>query len=294
MDTGGGRSRIDEVFYKDSKQPVEIRVQDLLSRMTLPEKVAQMAQIDRRVVTPDALTNLSIGSVLSSGGSAPHPRASAVQWADMVDEMQRWALSSRLGIPIIYATDAVHGHNNLLDATIFPHNVGLGATRDGELARRIGAATALEVRATGIHCTFAPCIAVCRDPRWGRCYESYSEDTEIVRAMTTIVSGLQGLPPKDHPGGYPFLAGNKSVIACAKHFVGDGGTYRGINEGNTDCTFDELERIHLKPYLDCLVQGVCTIMASYTSWNGRALHSDHYLLTVVLKEKLGFKVLVVL
>ncbi|XP_020683228.1 uncharacterized protein LOC110100144 [Dendrobium catenatum] len=289
MATAGGGSGSSDVLYKDPHQPVEIRVQDLLSRMTLQEKVAQMAQIERAVVSPTALTELSIGSVLSSGGSAPQPCASALHWADMVDAMQRCALSSRLGIPIIYSTDAVHGHNNLLHATIFPHNVGLGATRDGELARRIGVATALEVRATGIHCTFAPCVAVCQDPRWGRCYESYSEDTKIVRDMTTIVSGLQGSPPKDHLPGYPFIVGSKNVIACAKHFVGDGGTHRGINEGNTNCSFEELEKIHIMPYRDCLDQGVCTIMASYSSWNDRALHSDRYLLTDILKGKLGFK-----
>ncbi|KAG0487819.1 hypothetical protein HPP92_006630 [Vanilla planifolia] len=284
-----GSIRIEGAPYKDPSQPVEIRVEDLLSRMTLLEKVAQMAQIERLVTSPYALTKLSIGSVLSSGGSAPHHGSSALHWADMIDTMQRWALSSRLGIPIIYATDAVHGHNNLLDATIFPHNVGLGASRDRELAFRIGVATALEVRATGIHCTFAPCVAVCRDPRWGRCYESYSEDTEIVRSMTAIISGLQGSPPEDHLAGYPFHAGNKNVISCAKHFVGDGGTYKGVNEGNTICAYEELERIHMKPYIDCLAKGVCSIMASYSSWNGRPLHSDRYLLTEILKGKLGFK-----
>ncbi|XP_020242073.1 uncharacterized protein LOC109820359 isoform X1 [Asparagus officinalis] len=165
--------------------------------------------------------------------------------------------------------------------------------RDGELARRIGAATALEVRASGIHYTFAPCVAVCRDPRWGRCYESYSEDPEIVRMMTPIVSGLQGSPPEGHPAGYPFLAGSKNVIACAKHFVGDGGTDKGINEGDTICSFEELEQIHMRPYPDCLAQGVCTVMVSYSSWNGRPLHSDRYLITDILKGKLGFKGMVI-
>lgn len=150
-------------------------------------------------------------------------------------------------------------------------------------------ATALEVRASGIQYTFAPCVAVCRDPRWGRCYESYSEDPEIVRMMTLIISGLQGTPPQGHPAGYPFLAGSKNVIACAKHFVGDGGTDKGLNEGNTICSYEELERIHMRPYLDCLAQGVCTVMASYSSWNGRPLHSDRYLITDILKNKLGFK-----
>ncbi|XP_052205914.1 uncharacterized protein LOC127810445 isoform X2 [Diospyros lotus] len=130
---------------------------------------------------------------------------------------------------------------------------------------------------------------VCRDPRWGRTYECYSEDTEIVKKMTSIVSGLQGQPPKGHPGNYPFVAGRNKVVACAKHFVGDGGTDKGINEGNTIATYDDLERIHMAPYLDCISQGVCTVMASYTSWNGTRMHSHHFLLTEVLKEKLGFK-----
>ncbi|KAK9124422.1 hypothetical protein Sjap_014024 [Stephania japonica] len=216
-------------------------------------------------------------------------RASAADWADMVDFFQHYALQSRLGVPIIYGTDAVHGHNNVYGATVFPHNVGLGATRDVDLVRRIGAATALEVRATGVHYTFAPCVAVCRDPRWGRCYESYSEDPETVRKLTSIVSGLQGSPPVGHPEGYPYLAGRNNVIACAKHFVGDGGTKRGINEGNTLSSFDDLEKIHLVPYLDCISQGVCTIMPSYSSWNGSKMHSDKFLLTNILKDKLGFK-----
>ncbi|KAL0533597.1 hypothetical protein IC582_027636 [Cucumis melo] len=131
---------------------------------------------------------------------------------------------------------------------------------------------------------------VSRDPRWGRCYESYSEDTEVVRKMTSLVEGLQGKPPKGYPKGYPFVAGRNNVIACAKHFVGDGGTDKGLNEGNTIIdSYDELERIHMAPYLDCIAQGVSTVMASYSSWNGNPLHAHHFLLTQVLKEKLGFK-----
>ncbi|KAI3938497.1 hypothetical protein MKW98_012760, partial [Papaver atlanticum] len=163
----------------------------------------------------------------------------------MIDTFQNSALQSRLGIPIIYATDAVHGHNNVFGATIFPHNIGLGATRDADLVQRIGAATALEVRATGVHCAFAPCVAVARDPRWGRYYESFSEDTEIVRNMASIVAGLQGLPPAGHPNGYPYVAGRNNVIACAKHFVGDGGTDKGINEGNAILSLSDLENIHM-------------------------------------------------
>ncbi|KAL7247345.1 hypothetical protein ACSBR2_002292 [Camellia fascicularis] len=275
--------------YKDPNEPIESRIKDLLSRMTLKEKIGQMTQIDRGVATPSAIRDLSIGSILSAGGGGPFEKAVSSDWADMIDGFQKAALESRLGIPLIYATDAIHGNNNVYGATVFPHNVGLGATRDEELTRRIGVATALEVRASGAHYTFAPCVAVCRDSRWGRCYESYSEDTEIVRKMTSIVTGLQGQLPQGHTKGYPFVAGRKNVIACAKHFVGDGGTDKGINEGNTVASYDELERIHMAPYLDCISQGVCTVMASYSSWNGRKLHSDHFLLTQVLKEKLGFK-----
>ncbi|KAL5662212.1 hypothetical protein ACJX0J_029337, partial [Zea mays] len=217
-------------------------------------------------------------------------QASPADWAAMVDGFQRLAISSRLGVPILYGTDAVHGHNNVYGATVFPHNVGLGACRDGELARRIGEATALEVRATGIHWTFAPCVAVCRDPRWGRCYESYSEDPEIVRSLTTIVSGLQGQPSADHPHGYPFLASpRENVLACAKHFAGDGGTDKGVTEGNAICSYEDLEAIHMRPYPDCMAQGVATVMTSYSKWNGEPLHSSRYLLTDVLKGKLGFK-----
>ncbi|CAI8596852.1 unnamed protein product [Vicia faba] len=251
-----------DCLYKNPNQPIEARIKDLLSRMTLHEKIAQMTQIERTVATSSVIRDLSIGSILSSGGSAPFENALSSDWADMVDAYQKSALGSRLGIPLIYGIDAVHGNNSVYAATIFPHNLGLGATRDADLVRRIGAATALEVKASGMHYNFAPCVAVCKDPRWGRSYECYSEDTEIVRKMTSMVSGLQGQPPQGHEHGYPFVAGRNNVVACAKHFVGDG---------------------------DCISQGVSTIMASYTSWNGRKLHADRFLLTEVLKEKLGFK-----
>ncbi|CAA0384742.1 unnamed protein product [Arabidopsis thaliana] len=275
--------------YKNKDAPVEARVKDLLSRMTLPEKIGQMTQIERVVTTPPVITDNFIGSVLNGGGSWPFEDAKTSDWADMIDGYQNAALASRLGIPIIYGIDAVHGNNNVYGATIFPHNIGLGATRDADLIRRIGAATALEVRACGAHWAFAPCVAALRDPRWGRSYESYSEDPDIICELSSLVSGLQGEPPKEHPNGYPFLAGRNNVVACAKHFVGDGGTDKGINEGNTIVSYEELEKIHLAPYLNCLAQGVSTVMASYSSWNGSKLHSDYFLLTELLKQKLGFK-----
>ncbi|EXC01487.1 Lysosomal beta glucosidase [Morus notabilis] len=288
--------------YRNPNDAVEARVKDLLCRMTLEEKVGQMTQIERRVATadPGIIRSRFIGSMLSATGSGPAADASFCDWANMVNEFQKSALETRLAIPLLYGIDAIHGNGSVSGATIFPHNVGLGATRDPDLVREIGAATALEVKASGIHCTYAPCVAtqrhkdisVCKDPRWGRCYESYSEDTEIVRNMTSIVTGLQGQPPKGHPKGYPFIAGSRNTIACAKHFVGDGGTENGQNEGNTVLHEKELERIHMAPYLDCIEKGVCMVMASYSSWNGCKMHSNRKLLTEVLKDKLGFKVIV--
>ncbi|XP_075090134.1 uncharacterized protein LOC107821430 [Nicotiana tabacum] len=284
---------MDDCIYKNSSAPIEARVKDLLSRMTLQEKIGQMTQIERTVVAPSVIRDLSIGSILSVGGSAPFEDAPSEAWADMVDGFQKAALGSRLGIPLLYGVDAIHGNNNVYGATIFPQNVGLGATRDADLAQKIGVVTALEVRACGINYTFAPCVAVCRDPRWGRCYESYGEDTELVRMMSSIITGLQGEPPPDYPQNYPFLAGRDKVVACAKHFVGDGGTDQGVNEGNTISSYDDLERIHITPYIDCISQGVCTVMASYSRWNGTHLHANHFLLTEVLKGKLGFKGIVI-
>ncbi|CAA7036669.1 unnamed protein product [Microthlaspi erraticum] len=275
--------------YKNPEAPVEARVQDLLSRMTLMEKIGQMTQIERAVTTHAGITDFFIGSVLNGGGSWPFEDAMSSDWADMIDGFQNAALATRLGIPIMYGIDAVHGNNNVYGATIFPHNIGLGATRDADVIRRIGAATALEVRASGAHWAFAPCVATLTDPRWGRSYECYSEDTNTICELTSLVSGLQGEPPKEHPNGYPFLAGRNNVVACAKHFVGDGGTENGTNEGNTIVSYEDLERIHVAPYLNCLAQGVSTVMASYSSWNGRKLHSDYFLLTELLKQKLGFK-----
>ncbi|GJY60791.1 beta-glucosidase BoGH3B-like protein [Tanacetum coccineum] len=267
------------VVYKNANAPIEARIKDLMSRMSVKEKLGQMTQIERAVATPDVIRDLCIGSVLSGGGSKPFDKATSADWADMVDGLQKGALESRLGIPMFYGSDAVHGNNNVYGTTIFPHNVGLGATRDPDLVERIGAATALETRASGVQYAFAPCVAVCRDPRWGRCYEGYSEDTELVRKMTSLVTGLQGTPPPDHPSGYPYVAGRNNVMACAKHFVGDGGTDKGKNEGNTIISFEELENIHMLPYPDCISKGVCTVMASYSSWNGTKMHSHRHLLT---------------
>ncbi|KAI4386163.1 hypothetical protein MLD38_004121 [Melastoma candidum] len=275
--------------YKDPKQHVEVRVRDLLKRMTLAEKIGQMAQLERTAVTPEYLKEYSIGSLLSGGGSVPSPKTPPEEWIEMINEFQKGSLSSRLGIPMIYGIDAVHGHNNVYQATIFPHNVGLGVTRDPELVKKIGEATALEVRATGINYAFAPCIAVCRDPRWGRCYESYSEDTSIVRSMTEIIPGLQGDIPKGHKKGVPYLGGKDKVLGCAKHFVGDGGTTEGINENNTVVDRHGLMNIHMPGYYDAIRKGVATVMVSYSSLNGLKMHANKNLVTGFLKNKLKFK-----
>ncbi|XP_031371711.1 uncharacterized protein LOC116187215 isoform X1 [Punica granatum] len=271
--------------YKNPSMPIEYRVRDLIGRMSLKEKIGQMT-----MPFPPATAALRDGSVGGvNAGRGPCHSAPVKDWADKADELQQAALQSRLGIPLILGVDAVHGHNNAYGTTIFPHNVGLGATRDAELIRRIGAATALEARAGGINYTFAPCVAVVKDLRWNRCYESYSEVPEIVGKMASIITGLQGLPPAEHTKGHPFVAGRNNVIACAKHFVGDGGTEGGKNEGDTRISNDKLEMVHMAPYLDCISQNVCTVMASFSSYNGQKMHSNKFLLTDVLKNKLGFK-----
>ncbi|CAI0452427.1 unnamed protein product [Linum tenue] len=251
--------------------------------MTLEEKIGQMVQIDLTVASSD------VRSVLSGGGSVPSPKASAAAWVNTVNGLQKGALSTRLGIPMIYGIDAVHGHNNVYNATIFPHNVGLGVTRDPQLIKKIGAATAKEVRATGIPYAFAPCIAVCRDPRWGRCYESYSEDHTIVQKMTEIIPGLQGDLPANSRKGVPFVVNRTKVAACAKHYMGDGGTTKGINENNTVISMNGLMSIHMPAYLNSISKGVATIMVSYSSWNGKKMHANRELVTGFLKDKLKFR-----
>ncbi|KAG5053189.1 Lysosomal beta glucosidase [Glycine soja] len=292
--------------YKDPKQPLNVRIKNLLKRMTLEEKIGQMVQIERSVATPQVMKKYFIGSVLSGGESVPATNASAETWIQMVNGIQNGSLSTRLGIPMIYGIDAVHGNNNVYKATIFPHNVGLGVTRqvnmDPVLIKKIGDATALEVRATGIQYVFAPCIAVCRDPRWGRCFESYSEDPKIAQAMTEIIPGLQGDISSNSRKGVPYVSGKHAipstfellyhrnkVAACAKHYVGDGGTTKGINENNTVISYSELLRIHMPPYYDSIVKGVSTVMVSYSSWNGQKMHANHFLVTNYLKNKLKFR-----
>jgi|SaaInl5LU_22_DNA_1037371.scaffolds.fasta_scaffold21161_2 beta-glucosidase len=255
------------------------KVEDLLSRMTLEQKIGQMAQSERMGCTPDEVKKYHLGSVLSGGGSAPGENRPA-DWVKMNQEY--WAASmeedaDHLAIPLIYGVDAIHGNNNVLGATVFPHNIGLGATKDPDLLKRIAQVTAREILATGVEWTFAPTLAVARDNHWGRTYESYSEDPEIVTSYSGgFVQGLQS------------DLGEDSVVACVKHWVGDGGTTNGIDQGETSVTKDELERLHISPYFPALEAGVLTVMVSFNSWNGDKCHGHKTLVTDVLKGELAF------
>ncbi|MEU9020835.1 glycoside hydrolase family 3 N-terminal domain-containing protein [Actinomadura sp. NPDC048394] len=268
--------------YLDPALPVAARVDDLLSRMSLDDKLGQMTQPERRYITPEEVGRYRIGSVMSAGGSAPSPNT-AESWADMVDGYQKGALSAPLRIPMMYGVDAVHGHNNVVGATIFPHDIGLGAARDPALVRDIGAATAEEMTATGADWDFAPCLCVARDDRWGRTYESFGEVPALPSAMASLIDGLQGAEP----------GGPASVLATAKHFVGDGGTEGGRDRGDAKISEEELRAVHLPPFREAVRRGVASVMVSYSSWNGVKMHANRYLITDVLKGELGFKGFVV-
>ncbi|HSR99843.1 MAG TPA: glycoside hydrolase family 3 N-terminal domain-containing protein [Kofleriaceae bacterium] len=263
--------------YQDPSLPVATRVNDLLGRMTLDEKIGQMTQAERGAVTNAQITQFRLGSLLSGGGSAP-AQNNATGWANMYDGFQNAALATPLKIPLIYGVDAVHGHNNVVGATIFPHNIGLGATRDPALVQSIGRAVGEEVSGTGIDWDFAPCLCVARNDRWGRTYESFGETPDLVSSMATIVTGLQGSS----------LSAPGSVLATAKHFVGDGGTTGGMDQGNTQITEAELRQIHLPPFQAAVQRGVGAVMISFSSWNGVKMHGNQFLITQVLKGELGF------
>ncbi|MBO3749552.1 glycoside hydrolase family 3 C-terminal domain-containing protein [Streptosporangiaceae bacterium NEAU-GS5] len=268
--------------YQDPTLPVATRVNDLLSRMSLDEKIGQMTQAERASVTNAQITQFRLGSILSGGGSAPSPN-NATSWANMYDGFQNAALATPLAIPMIYGVDAVHGHNNVSGATIFPHNIGLGATRDPALVQNIGRAVAEEVSGTGIDWDFAPCLCVARNDRWGRTYESFGEKPELATQMATIITGLQGTT----------LGGAASVMATAKHYVGDGGTTNGTDQGDTQLSEADLRAIHLPPFQEAVRRGVGSVMISYSSWNGAKMHGNQYLITTVLKGELGFSGFVV-
>ena len=268
-----------------SAQRVEAEICRLLATMSLAAKVGQMLQGEIANLTPDDTREYALGSVLNGGGSWPNgdKRAAVRDWLGLADAHHQASLASASGVPVLWGTDAVHGHNNVFGATVFPHNIGLGAAGDAALLERIGAATAAEVAATGIDWTFAPTLAVVRDDRWGRTYESYSEDPAIVCAFAErMFAGLQGTA-----GTEGFLAGNK-VLATAKHFVGDGGT-GGVDQGDAVCSEAALRHIHGEGHVRALAAGAQVVMAAFNSWNGAKLHGHRYLLTEVLKERMGFR-----
>lgn len=267
------------------------RIASILGAMTLAQKVGQMLQPEIRYVTPQDARTYRFGSILNGGGSWPgnSKNATVGDWVALADAYYDAVMSPGApAIPIIWGTDAVHGHSNVIGATLFPHNIGLGATRDPALIERIGEITALEVAVTGLDWTFAPAVITARDARWGRVYEGYSEDPEVVRLYAGPgVRGIQGAV-----GTASFLDSTR-ILATAKHFIGDGGTDRGVDRGNNLSTEQQLLDIHGQGYITALEAGVQTVMASYSSWQGSKLHGHRYLLTDVLKGKMGFDGLIV-
>lgn len=279
---------------------METQVDDLLCRMTLAEKIGQMTQAEKNSITPEEVAEYTIGSVLSGGGGNPTPNT-AEAWAQMVGAFQEGARRSRLAIPLLYGVDAVHGHNNVYGATIFPHNIGLGASRDADLVERVARATACELAATQINWDFAPSVSVPQDIRWGRSKEGFSEEAALVSQLGAAY--VRGLQQAERP-----------VLGCAKHFLGDGGTAWGttrryswipgwwqsedaqrwqIDQGDTVGEEAALLAIHLPPYIAAIEAGVGSIMVSYSSWNGTKMHKHRRLVTDCLKGELGFEGFVV-
>lgn len=276
-------------------QGIERRAAIILAKMSLHEKVGQIVQPELKYVTPDDVIEYHLGSILNGGGTTPNndKYASVADWVNQADQFYRASMDTsdgNVGIPLIWGSDAIHGNNNLLGATLFPHNIGLGAANDIELISKIGSVTALEVAATGVNWTFGPTVAVVRDVRWGRTYESYSEDPKIVANYArAMVEGIQGVAGSRTPGVYT----PGKLVATAKHFVGDGGTTRGIDRGDTAVSEQELLSIHAAGYIAALDSNVLTTMASFNSWNGKKLHGHGYLLNEILKKRMGFDGLVV-
>lgn len=272
-------------------------IEQLMGSMTLLEKIGQMTQVDVNSLHDGAVREFGLGSVLSGGGGNPDPNNPGA-WAEMVRRVESEALESRLGIPLLYGVDAVHGHSNMRGATIFPHNVGLGAAGDADLVQRIGHVTASELLATNVHWTFAPAVSVPQDIRWGRTFEGFGQDPALVSSLgAALIRGLNG-------GG-----DQRPVLTSAKHFIGDGGTAWGstrryewiqgwwnhdapdrwqLDQGDLRSDESSLRRVHLPPYVEAISAGALSIMISYSSWNGQKLHAHRYLLTDVLKGELAF------
>lgn len=291
--------QVENQGYQDATRSVDERVQNLLSQMTLAEKIGQMTQVEKNSIKSEEVTEYFIGSVLSGGGGNPEPN-NVHEWRKMVQAYMVASLKTRLGIPMIYGVDAVHGHSNVVGAVIFPHNVGLGAAHDADLIERIAQVTASEVLATNVHWDFAPAVSVPQDARWGRTYEGYSENTDLVSELGAAY--VRGLQTKDEHDEW--------VLASVKHFAGDGGTtwdsrrempYSSstnwqaaspnwrIDQGDTRIDEATLRRIHLEPYKHTIDAGAENIMVSFSSWNGLKMHAHEYLLTEVLKGEWGFK-----
>lgn len=258
-------------------------VDELLSEMTLEEKVGQTIMADLDFIKPSDLDRYPIGGILNGGNTSPNgnQRASTNEWKQLAQDFYDESITSGADIPILWGTDAVHGHSNVFGATIFPHNIGLGASANEKLLKDIGSAVAEEVLATGLYWTFAPTVTVPQDYRWGRTYEGYSESPELVSKLgEAFIYGLQG-------SGEQFLGSNK-IIGTAKHFLGDGGTYLGVDQGDTKVSENILKEIHGTPYYSALDACIQTVMASFNSWNGSKVHGNEYLLTEVLKNQMGF------
>lgn len=272
--------------YLNPDLSVDERVADLLSRMSLDEKIGQMTLIEKNSITPQAVTEYFIGALLSGGGGYPTPNT-AESWLEMVNGYQESALATPLSIPMIYGVDAVHGHNNVYGAVIFPQNIGLGASRNADIVEQIGRITALEMIATGIYWNYAPVLAVPQDIRWGRAYEGYAENTELVTELSVAL--LRGMQGDD-------LSAPHNVLGTPKHYVGDGGAVwatspfgiLNIDRGETAVDEETLRRIHLAPYYDAVEAGARSIMTSYSSWDGINMHGQTYLIQDVLRGELGF------
>jgi beta-glucosidase len=275
---------VTQAAVADINADVETRVQSILQEMNLEQKVGQMVQGEIKWVSASDVTKYHLGSVLNGGGSFPGGKknSSIDDWVNLADKYYEASMKTKAGIPLIWGTDAVHGHNNVVGATLFPHNIGLGAANDPELLKEIGAITAREVAATGIDWIFAPTVAVVKDDRWGRTYEGYSDEPPIVRSYGgKIVEGMQGTAEQ-------LRTDSSKVIATAKHWIGDGGTDRGTDQGNTRLSLEALLDQHGQGYITALEADVQTVMASFNSWNGEKLHGHKELLTDVLKEQMNF------
>lgn len=276
-----------------SDPAIEARIDALLAEMTVEQKVGQMIQPEIKQITPQDVKEYHLGSVLNGGGTTPDNNryASIQDWVNLADSYYHASMEEGdgyLAIPIMWGTDAVHGLGNVIGATLFPHNIGLGATHNPDLIEQIGVVTAREIAVTGLDWNFSPTVAVARDDRWGRTYEAYSEDPEIVGAYAgRMIEGLQG------EGGSEDFLTDAQVIATAKHYIGDGGTLHGVDRGETTGSEKELRDIHGAGYFTAIEAGVQAIMASFTSWDGQRMHGHKYLLTDVLKQQMGFDGLVV-